>query len=149
MTTELLVALGAAAAAGAAFFIVGRWAERRTASRAHQSARDVAERLLADARRDAESFRQTLLTTGTEEIARARAALEEEVVRRRDEVTRGERRLEERERQLERKVDLTERREEELQGRLTAVAGLEQKVAAQEQELRQIGVEQRRRLEAL
>jgi ribonucrease Y len=150
MTPELpFVALGAAAAAGAASFFIGRWVERRLAHRMRQSAQDVADRLLADARRDAEAFRQTLLTSGNDELSRARTAQEGDFAHRREEVSRGERRIEEQGRQLDRKVDLTERREQELEGRLTAVSGLEQKVAAQEQELRQAAVEQRRRLEAI
>ena len=145
----VFVGFGAAAVAVPTFFYIGRVLERRAAQRAHRGAQEVADHLLADARRDAEALRQTVLTTGNSELARAREALDGEVTRRREEVSRGERRVEERERQLERKVDLTERREKELDGRLAGVATLEQKVAAQEQELRQIALEQRRRLEAI
>ena len=123
--------------------------ERKAVQRARQSAQDVADRLLADARKDAEVFRQSLLSSGKEELAKARDSLETEVVRRRDEVVRTERRLDEREKQLERKVDLTERREQELQSKLNSVGALEQKVTLQEQELQKAVVEQKRRLEAV
>ena len=145
----VFVGFGIAAVAGPTFFYIGRVLERRATRRAQHSAQNVADRIMADARRDAEAFRQSLLTSGKDEVQRARTDLDAEVARRREEVSRGERRLEERDRQLERKVDLTERREKELEGRLAGIAGLEQKVAAQETELRQIAVEQRRRLEAL
>ena len=144
-----VVGFGVAAVAALTFFYVGRKMERRAAQRARQSAQDVADRLMADARKDAEAFRQSLISSGKEELTKARDTLETEVVRRRDEVVRSERRLEERERQLERKVDLTERREAELQSKLSSVGQLEQKVAGQEQELRGLVVEQRRRLEAV
>ncbi len=145
----LLASLGAAAVAGLVFFLVGRSVERRAAARARESARDIAERLLGDAKRDAESFRQSLVLTGKEELAKAREAWETEVARRRDEQVRAERRIEDRERQLERKVELAERREKDLDQKLADVGALEQRVAAQEAELRQMVVEQRRRLEAL
>src|SRR2546422_10937415 len=105
MTPELpFVALGAAVAAGAAFFFIGRWVGRRLAQRVRQSAQEIADRLLADARRDAEAFRQTVLSSGNEELARARTAQEGDFTRRREELSKSERRLEEQGRQLDRKV---------------------------------------------
>jgi ribonuclease Y len=145
----VFVGFGLAVVVGPTLFIVGRSLERRAAERAHQTAKDVADRLLADAKRDAEAFRQSLLTSGKEELASARRALEEDGARRREEVAKTERRLEERDRQLERKVDLTERREQELEGKLNQIAALEQRVAGQEQELRQLVQDQKRRLEAI
>jgi ribonuclease Y len=149
MTIEiLLAALGIAAAAGSAFF-VGRSAERRAAARARASAQTVGDRILEDARRDAEAFRSSLLVTGKEELAKAREAFESENARRREELGRLEHRLEEREQQLERKLNLVESRERELEKRVADVAGLEQRVAAQETELRTLVVDQRRRLETV
>jgi ribonuclease Y len=150
MTTWFIVLdLGITAVAGLAFFFVGRSVERRAVQRAHQSAKDVADRLIADARRDADAFRESLVTAGKQELERAREAQESEVARRRDDVARTERHLEERDRQLERKVDIAERRERELEGRLSSIAALEQKVSGQEQELRQFAQEHQRRLEAM
>src|SRR5579859_423992 len=145
----VFVGFGAAALAVPAFFYIGRVFERRAAQRARQGAQEVADKILADARRDAEAFRQSLLTSGNAEIARAREALDVEAARRREELSKGERRLEDQSRQLERKVDLSERREKELESKLAGVAGMEQKVAAQEQELQKSVLEQRRRLEAV
>jgi len=150
MTIEiLLAALGIAAAAGSALFFVGRSAERRAAARARASAQTVGDRILEDARRDAEAFRSSLLITGKEELAKAREAFESENARRREELGRLEHRLEEREQQLERKLNLVESRERELEKRVADVAGLEQRVAAQETELRTLVVDQRRRLETV
>src|SRR5262245_46922734 len=98
----VLVGFGLAAVAVPTFFYIGRVLERRSAQRARQGSQDVADRLLADARRDAEAFRQTLITSGKDELTRARESLEAEMGRRREEVSRSERRLEERDRQLER-----------------------------------------------
>ncbi len=145
----LVVALGAAVGVGAAFFIAGRAVERRAAARARESAREVADRLLADARRDAEALRQSLVASGKDELAKAREAWDTEVGRRGEEATRAERRVEERERQLDRKVELAERQGREIEKRLAEAAALEQRVAAQEAEVRQLAVDQRRRLEAV
>ena len=141
--------LGIAAVAGSVCYVLGRNLERKAEQLAGRSAKDVADRHLADARKEAEAYRQTQVTSGKEELAKSREALESESQRRRDEIAKGERRVEERDKQLERKVDLTERRERDLETKLTTVAALEQKVSAQEQELRQLAQEQHRRLEAL
>ncbi len=146
--TALLAVLGAAAA-GAVFFFVGRAAERRAAARARATAQDVADRLLQDARRDAESFRQQLLASGREELTKAREAWEAEVGRRRDDLDRAERRLEEREKLLDRKVEQVERREEELERKLSEAIKLEERLRDQQAELARLAVDQRRRLEAV
>jgi ribonuclease Y len=145
----LFVDLAAVLAAGAMFFIVGRSVERKAVARSKATAQEVADRLLADARRDAEAFRQTLVLSGREELQKAREAWEQEVAQRRDEYARHERRLEDRERTLDRKVEVNERRERELEQKLAEVAKLEQRVATQEVEIRQIVQDHRRRLEAL
>ena len=152
MDTWIIVAgIGGVVAivAGAVLYRVGKRTERRLAERANTTAKDVADRLLADARRDAEAFRQTLVQSGKEELAKARQGWESEVNARRDEWQRTERRLEEREKQLDRKVELTEKRDKELEARLASVAALEQKVAGQETEIRNLVTEQKRRLETV
>ena len=146
----LLAAVGAAGTgAGVAFYWIGVWAERRRAARGKATAEAVAERILADARRDAEAFRSSLVLSGTEELAKAREAWEAEVRRRREEIDRIERRLEEREDVLEKKLQLLERREHDLETRVGSVAAIEQRVTAQEAELQALLVERRRRLEAV
>jgi ribonuclease Y len=146
---QILVGLGVFAVAGPALFYAGRLLERRATRRARTTAQDIADRLLADARKDAEAFRHSLVSSGTEELGKAREVWEAEAGRRRDEIARSERRLEEQGKQLEKKVDLSERRERELETKLSAATALEQRVAGQEQELRQLALEQHRRLEAL
>ncbi len=145
----LFVGLGLLAVAGPVLFVLGRMLERRGQRLAQSTGRDVADRLLAEARRDAESFRQSLVESGRQELARDRESFDADAGRRREEWGRTERRLEERERQLERKMDLGERREKELDAKLSEVAALEQRVAGQEAELRQLVIDQRRRLEAV
>ena len=147
---DLLVAIGATGtAAGLAFFFVGRWVERRIAARAKATAEALADRILADARRDAEAFRSQLVVSGKEELAKAREAWEAEVGRRREEIDRIERRLEEREDVLEKKLQLLERRDRELETRQGEVTAAQQRVTAREAEARGLVVEHQRRLEAV
>jgi ribonuclease Y len=141
--------LGVIAAVGAALFFFGRSVEKRAAARARASAQELADRILADARQNAEAFRQSLVLSGREELAKAREAWEAESARRREEYARAEQRVEDREKQLERKLELGERRERDLEARLSEVAALEQRVAGQETELRGLLEERRRRLEAV
>jgi len=141
--------LGVIAAVGVALFFFGRSVEKRAAQRARASAQEVADRILADARQNAEAFRQSLVLSGKDELAKAREAWELEASRRREEFARAEQRVEDREKQVERKAELGERRERELETRLGSVAALEQRVAAQETELRGLLEERRRRLEAV
>ncbi len=155
MTTDfsfaaLLVAVGATGtAAGLAFFFVGRWVERRIAARAKATAEALADRILADARRDAEAFRTSLVVSGKEELAKAREAWEAEVGRRREEIDRIERRLEEREDVLEKKLQLLERRDRDLEARHTQAAAVEQRAAAHEAEAAGLVAERKRRLESM
>jgi ribonuclease Y len=146
----LLVAVGATGTgAGLAFFFIGRWAERRTAAKAKATAEALADRILADARRDAEAFRTSLVVSGKEELAKAREAWEAEVGRRREDIDRIERRLEEREAVLEKKLQVLERRDRELETRQGEAANVEKRLAAREAEVQALINEQKRRLEAL
>ncbi len=145
----VLAGLAVVAAAGVGFFHMGRAAERRAALRARATAESIAERILADAHRDAEAFRNTLILAGKDELEKARVAWESDVARRHEEVARIERRLDEREGTLGRKVELLEQREKEAETRLTALGAREQQVAAAETEARGLVAEQRRRLEGL
>ncbi len=145
----IIAALLFAGAVGVGFYHMGRAAERRAALRARATAESIAERILADAHRDAEAFRNTLVLTGKDELEKARLAWVGEVARRHEEVARVERRLDERETALGRKLDLLEQRDREFEGRLAALAAREEKVTAAEAEARGLVAEQRRKLEAL
>jgi ribonuclease Y len=146
----LLVAVGATGTAvGLAFFFIGRWVERRFAAKAKADAEGLANRILADARRDAEAFRTSLVGSGKEELAKAREAWEAEVGRRREEVDRIERRLEEREDVLEKKLQLLERRDRELEARHAEIGATEKRAAAHEAEAQGLVAERKRRLESV
>ena len=113
---------GGAAAAGLAFYIVGRRVERRVAEAAARAAAAENERALADAR-------QRLVLSAKEELLAARETFEREAARRRGDSERRERALEERSGALD-------ERERALGGRGKALAAREETLAAGEQEAR-------------
>src|SRR4051812_33771071 len=104
--------------ASAAFFFFGRTAgrsgEQRRLTAAKSGAEETAQRILAEANRDAENQRKTAVLAGKEELIRLREAWEVEARGRREEIEREERRLQEKETQLERKADVVDQRDKEL-----------------------------------
>ena len=103
-----LAVIGVASAIGA-YFIgrkTGKEIELRARAAAHDTAEDLAKRILGDAERDAEGLRKQAILTGKEEAMRAREEWEGEARRRREEIEREEKRLQERETVLDRKFDV-------------------------------------------
>jgi ribonucrease Y len=135
----IVSALVGSAAAGLAFYVVGRRVERRVAEAAARAAAAESERLLGEAR-------QRLSLAAKEELLRARETFEEEAARRRADNERRERALEqrgtaldERERSLEARGRALEEREREIgaaereaRARLERIAGLTAQGAKQE-----------------
>jgi ribonuclease Y len=113
---------GGAAAAGLAFYIVGRRVERRVAEAAARAVAAENERALADAR-------QRLVLSAKEELLAARETFEREAARRRGDSERRERALEERSGALD-------ERERALGGRGKALAAREEALTAGEQDAR-------------
>ena len=142
-------AFGGIVIAGAVFFLVGRRIERRAAEAAGLSATQQAERVLAEARRDAEAARQQSVLEAKEEMIRLREEWDRETQRRREDAERQEQRLIERTAQFDRKVDGMEQREATLAGRERAVKAREEAVTARADEAQRLVEERRARLEQL
>ncbi len=145
----VLAALGTAAVTGAAFYIAGRRAERREASRAGRSAEQQVERILSEGRRDAESLRTEATLSAKEERMKARELLEAEAKERRDELDRHQRRLEERETLIDRKLNALDDKDRELQRRTQSLGDRENHLAKKEDEVTRAAAEHRQRLEQL
>jgi ribonuclease Y len=145
----VLAVMGGAVLAGAAFFVFGRRVERRVAEAAGQSVRQQSERILSEARRDAEAARAAAVLTAKEEIIRAREAWEGEAQRRRQEIERHERRLEEREGVIDRKLAALDERDRELKRREQSLADRDQHLQQREGEITQAIAAHRQRLEQL
>jgi len=88
--------------------------QRRDATGVLGLARVEAERLRADARREAEAAKSQVLLSAKMDTFKLREDLEREIQRRRDESERLERRAEERARVQERKLEEVDKRERAL-----------------------------------
>lgn len=152
--TALFAASGAAIfIAAAAFFVLGRVlgraAERRAQAAAGANAAETARRVVADARREAETLQKSAVVAGKEESIRLRESWEVEIAKRREEFDRAERRVQERESNLDRKFDILEQREKELGRRGSEIGRKEKTVGEHGEELERLLVEERRRLEQM
>ncbi|HEY9428189.1 MAG TPA: ribonuclease Y [Gemmatimonadaceae bacterium] len=152
--TALFAASGAAIIiAAAAFFVLGRVrgraAERSAQAAAGATAEETAQRILNDARREAETLQKSAVVAGKEESIRLREAWEAEVAKRREELDRAERRVQEREGSLDRKFDILEQREREIGRRASDIGRREKAVGEQSEEYERLLAEERRRLEQL
>ncbi|MSR07664.1 MAG: ribonuclease Y [Gemmatimonadetes bacterium] len=145
----LLAVIGSAVIAGAAFFVVGRRIERRVAEVAGQSVKQQAERILSEARRDAEAGRAASVIAAKEEIIKAREGWETEAQRRRQEAERHEKRMEERETLVDRKLNALDERDKDLQRREQAVVDRDKALAKRDEEVARAMGEHRARLEQL
>ena len=134
---------GGAGVAGTAFYLVGRWVERRASEAAGRGAGQV----LDQAKREAEAARAQATVAAKEEALRVREEAEREAQRRREDMVRHERRVEEREAVLDRKASALEDRERAVQRQNSGLADRERNVKQGEDELARVLAEQRRRLE--
>jgi ribonuclease Y len=104
--------------------------------------RDAAERLLADAEKQAETAKKELLLEAKDEIFQMKAQAEQEAKERRKELTATEARLLQREESIERRNESVDKREHQL----ASQAG---QIAKREQDLEEAIAEEKARLEAL
>lgn len=127
----------------------GRSAEIREQERAKTTATDTANRILDDARREAETARKSAVVSGKEEVLQLRETLEREFRERRGDVEREEKRVLEREAQLDRARESLEGRENDLQRRIGELGKRENRAGDRERELEKLIEDERRRLEQL
>ncbi len=104
--------------------------------------RESAERILADAEKQAETLKKEALLEAKDDIYRMKAEAEEEVKERRKELGALENRLLQREESLDRRTESLDQREHQL-------SSMQGQIQKQEDELRQAVEEERARLEAL
>lgn len=127
----------------------GRDAELTARRAAHDTAEDIAKRLLGDAEREADTLRKQAVLAGKEEAMRAREEWEAEARRRREEIEREEKRLQERETILDRKFDVIEARDKELGRRATDMGRREKAIEERQAELDRLVADERHRLEQM
>jgi ribonuclease Y len=143
----VLAAVLGAVVSGAAFYLLGRRAERREAERVGRSAAQQADRVLSDARRDAEAARTDALLRAREEIQASRSEWEREARDRREDLDRHQARIEERESLVDRKLNALDEKERKLEERDRALVVREREVVSQQDELSKLAAAHRTGLE--
>jgi ribonuclease Y len=153
MQNVLLAALGVSLIATAAFFFLGRRlgasGEVRRLAAAKGTAEETANRIVADAEREAETLRKSAVVTGKEELMKLRESVEAEMRTRRSEVSAEEKRIGERETTLDRKLDVIEQRDKEISRRASDFGRKEKEVTERDDELKKLIAEERQRLEKI
>ena len=91
---------------------------KKVAETAIGSAEKEADRIVADAKKNAESLKKEALIEAKDEIHKSRQEAERDLKERRSEVTRQERRVNQKEETLDRKIENLEKKEETLQKKL-------------------------------
>jgi ribonuclease Y len=149
-----LIAVGALllAAVAVSYFVgarAGRAAEQRRLDAARAGAEQTAERITAEAEREAETLRKSAVVAGKEELIQLREGWEAEVRRRRVELEAEERRVQERELSVDRRGETVDQRDKELTRRTGDLGKREKQLAERAEELERLAAEQQRRLESI
>ncbi len=142
--TILAIAAGVALA-----FVLGFLLHRLLVLRETRGAGSQAERILADARREADNLRKEAVLEGREILSRERTAQLEEQQKRRTELDRKESELSRRTEYLDRAREKVERREAGLEAQETGLAEREQALIAKQQRVTKLMEEQNRLLEQI
>ncbi len=106
--------------AGIVSFRLGITYRRKNAEAAIGSAEKEAQRILDDAKKNAESLKKEALVEAKDEIHKSRSEAEKEIKERRAEVSRQERRINQKEETLDKKLDNIEKKEETLNAKIKA-----------------------------
>lgn len=145
MSTSLLLLIGMADALVA--FLAGWLISRYIGRGKVADAEKMAEKILADARKEAENVKKEKLLEAKDEIFRLKQNLENEIKNRRAEVQKTENKFTARELNLDRRHDLLTKKEKELDDADESMKQREERVRKREGDLEELISEQNRRLE--
>jgi ribonuclease Y len=151
MAGDLIGLLAAAALgavlAGAVFYFLGRRTERNAAEREGRAGRQEADRLLGQAKREAETSKANALLAAKEEIMAAREEWERESRQRRDELDRLQERVADREGSVDQKLEALDTRSRDLDRRRSALDKEASDLEGQRTAAEELVGERRRQLE--
>ncbi|MCD7730419.1 MAG: ribonuclease Y [Oscillospiraceae bacterium] len=99
-------------------FFVGIAHRKKQAESAIGSAEREAERIVEDAKKEADNQKKIALVEAKDEIHKSRSDLEKEIKERRNEISRQERRIQQKEENLDRKTDSIEKKDDLLQKKI-------------------------------
>jgi len=120
---------------------------RRQAEGETKATKEAADRVLSEARGEAEAIRKEAELKGKESILKSRDEFEQEVKEQRREIQQNERRLASREETLDRRTEQIDKREGDTKRREQSVTDREQRITAKQEELDQLVEQTRNQLE--
>lgn len=126
----ILIAVLAAAAAGAIAFFIGINHRKKIAETQIGSAEQEAERIKEEAAKTAEAKKKEIVLEGKDEVHRFRNESEKELNERRKEIQRQERRLQQKEENLDKKLEHVENKETQVENKNKKADELVQKAEA-------------------
>ncbi len=130
-------------------FLFGMWWKRLSDERRMASVKQLADRILDEARRDAEVQKREAALEAKDRWYQAKSAFESETKGRRKEIETLSKKLTEREFNLERKADILSKKEREFTNRVKALLTKERVVKQKEERLSEVLAEQNRCLERI
>jgi ribonuclease Y len=134
---------------GVAVFLAG-WFVRRVMDRSKiVSAEELAEKIVREAQREAETQKKAAILEAKDEWYRAKAKFEEDTQQTRSEIDAQQKSVEKREENLNRKVEFIDKKEAELETKSTELEGKEKTVTERSEKLSRLIDEQNERLERI
>ncbi|MDQ3829287.1 MAG: ribonuclease Y, partial [Candidatus Tectomicrobia bacterium] len=146
--TVILMVAGALGLGGGGL-LGGYFLRKMGVERNIRTVEEEAQRLMAEATREADNKRKEALLEAKEHWFRAQAEFEEETEERRKELQKSEQRIGQRESSLDRRTEMVDRREKELSLKERRIAEREEKIIELETRAQQMADEELRRLERI
>lgn len=148
MEINYLLLFGTIAGVVAAF-LGGWYASIKVGQSKSANAEKFAEKIITDAKKEAETYKKAAVLEAKDELYRARVDFEKEVEIRRLELARQERRLQERETNLDRKLEVLTKKERDFNLRERELVLKEKAVRAKDDQLARLIEEQNVKLERI
>lgn len=133
----------------AIFFLIGYFIRKITSERKVRSAESLAQKLLDEARKEAESTKREAVLEVKDELYKSRQKFEEDTKERRLELITLEKRLSQREELFDRKSDLLDKKEREYLSREKEISERAKDVANKEKEYEAIIFEEKKNLQRI
>ena len=147
--SEIIIVIAAAIVVGGVAFLISWNVAKRLSREKLAASAAEAERLVEEARKEADIKRKEARLEAREEFLKLKGDFEKEVNARRQELERQEKRISDTESSLQKKVDLVETRERDLVNREKSTQTREKGIAIREQELDEIIARQNERLQKI
>jgi ribonuclease Y len=146
---ETILTVIAGIVVGMLLFLLGWYARRRSSESRLMSTEKLAEKIITEAKKEAETHRREAVLEAKDQWYKAKENFERETQARRTDLAKMEKKFSEREASLNRKVDILEKKEGDLRRRERDVSGRDRALSEREKEFARMLEEENRRLERI